>query len=621
MGARASSPLEEAEVALLRAKAAAETTRAAADAARAAADAAATTTRAAAETARASADAAATTTRANADAARATADAAAAASRAVAVAVPLVLSLAAVAALAADFYVHESPSRIRRRMLRTLRVCRLPPSVPAARPALLPVAQAPLTLGLLPRMLLGPTGCGKTTALEGLARGALAAPVPAPTVLVRLRLPSFERAQISEAGADAEAGVAGAGAVSTSSKELMDSAALQFYEQIGFPLRRSLLGSVLSRGFIFRGQLTQAELSTATTLATRARLVSALEMLFSACAQVRDERFAAGLSALDAAPVLLFDEVQDLIKDSRLKRAGGDLIFQTLGTLIVAYAVDRKAVRVAVAGSSAELDFAFGASSAARGNRWDYFTLADPSAEAVTGALEQRGYTSGEARDMIALCGTRLRLLQGPLEKGAAAVRAKDYLVDLAARGRAAISNLFAPLDLASAARLAGVLDGIAAADAGAAGVARPRKSALPAGLREADISSALYVDLGRELFFQSQLHARSWAAHRGEYVAAPLAPTAAAPPAPPGPPTLPGPPPAPAPAPLGPPAPAATQQAAAQPSADQPTTAQPTAAQPTAAQPTSAQPTAAQPTAAQPLSAPPPPSVAPPTAQLPIKR
>ena len=332
----------------------------------------------------------------------------------------------------------------------------------------------------------------------------------------------------------------------------MDSAALQFYEQIGFPLRRSLLGSVFSRGFIFMGQRTQAELAVATMRETRARLVGALEMLFSVCAQVRDERVAAGVPALDAAPVLLFDEVQDLIKDSRLKRAGGDLVFHMLGTLIVAYAVDRKAVRVAVAASSAEPDFAFGASTAARGNRWDYFALADPSAAAVAGALEQRGYTSGEARDMIALCGTRLRLLQGPLEKGSAAVRAADYLAEFAARGHASISNLFEPLDHASAARLAGVLDGIAAADAGAAGSARPKKSALPAGLREADVSSALYVDLARQLFSQSQLQARAWAAHRGAYVAAPLAP--AEPLAPPGPPALPGPPPAPVP--LGPPAP-----------------------------------------------------------------
>ena len=581
MGARASSPLEEAEVALLRAKAAAETTRAAA------------------ETTRATADAAATTT------------------RAVAAVVPVVLTLAAVAALALDFYAHESPSHIRRRMLRTLRVCRLPPSVPAARPALLPVAQAPLTLGVLPRMLLGPTGCGKSTLLEELARGALAAPVPAPTVLVRLRLPSVERAEIAEVGAGADAGSAGAGAILSSSRELMDSAALQFYEQIGFPLRRSLLGSVFSRGFIFMGQRTQAELAVATMRETRARLVGALEMLFSVCAQVRDERVAAGMSALDAAPVLLFDEVQDLIKDSRLKRAGGDLVFHMLGTLIVAYAVDRKAVRVAVAGSSAELDFAFGASTAARGNRWDYFALADPSAAAVAGALEQRGYTSGEARDMIALCGTRLRLLQGPLEKGSAAVRAADYLAEFAARGHASISNLFEPLDHASAARLAGVLDGIAAADAGAAGSARPKKSALPAGLREADISSALYVDLTRQLFFQSQLQARAWAAHRGAYVAAPLA--QAVPLAPPGRPALPGPPPAPVP--LGPPAPppaprpalSAAPLSAAKPTAALPTAAPLTAANPTAALPTAALPTAAQPIAAQPLSALP--------LQLPIKR
>ena len=205
MGASPSSPVPAAEAALFAARAAAETTRAAA------------------ETTRALADAAATKARSDAEITQMYASL-----------VPLAIGLAVVGALAVDFALCESPALIRRRMLRTLRACRLPPSVPAARAPLLPLPQVPLVLGPLPAMLLGPTGCGKSTLLAELARATVAAPKPAPVVLVRLRLPSREHG-----GADDEV---------KSGKVLMDMAAAQFYAQIGYPPRRSLLGSFFARG-------------------------------------------------------------------------------------------------------------------------------------------------------------------------------------------------------------------------------------------------------------------------------------------------------------------------------------------------------------------------------------
>jgi hypothetical protein len=73
------------------------------------------------------------------------------------------------------------------------------------------------------------------------------------------------------------------------------------------------------------------------------------------------------MDPLDAAPMLLFDEVQDLVKDARLARAGGRLILSVLGTLLVSYGVDRRAVRAMVTGSSAEVAFAFEECSPLRG--------------------------------------------------------------------------------------------------------------------------------------------------------------------------------------------------------------------------------------------------------------
>ena len=505
MGAAPSSPVPAAEAALLHARAAAETMRAAADAAAVTTRAAAETTRAAAETTRAAAE----TTRAAADVAatKARADAATAAS--LASLVPLALGLAVVGVLAADFFLRESPALIRRRMLRTLRACRLPPSVPAVRTPLLPVPQAPLFLGGLPTMLLGPTGCGKSTLLAELARATVAAPVPAPVVFVRLRLPSRERRGVDEGA--------------KSAKELMDSAAAQFYAQIGYPPRRSLIGAVLERGFTFMGQHSQAELTASDS---GPRLIGALNVLFSVCAELRDERAAAGASVRDAAPVLLFDEVQDLIKDTRLKAAGGEAVFDALAALIVAHGVDRADVRAVVAGSSAELDFAF-SKTVARGNRWQYYDLADPAPDVVVAQLAKRGYAEADARAMVALCGTRLRLLAQPLMFGTAAVGAAAFLDKAAATGLEAFAKIFRLLDAPSAAELVIVLDAVAAcgapgAPAGEAlhDLAQPTKESLPEAVRDMDMAPILYVDRTSRLYFQSALHANVWARKRGTFAA-----------------------------------------------------------------------------------------------------
>jgi len=287
------------------------------------------------------------------------------------------------------------------------------------------------------------------------------------------------------------------------------------------------VGAALARGFTLQGHFSQAELDASTT-ATGVRLVDALQTLFSVCAELRLERIAAGLSAHDAAPVLLFDEVQDLVKDARLKNAGGELIFHTLATLIIRFGVDSQAVRAVVAGSSAELDFSFNKTTAS-GNRWNYHDLADPAPDVVTAALVARGYTEADARAMVALCGTRLRLLSRPLEFGAADIGAADFLDGAAAAGRAAFVKVTRQLDEPSAAELACVLDAVAACDAGRApsafaeegarpALVRPTTESLPAAARALDLASILYVDRSNQLHFQSVLHANVWAARSAEW-------------------------------------------------------------------------------------------------------
>lgn len=108
-----------------------------------------------------------------------------------------------------------------------------------------------------------------------------------------------------------------------------------------------------------------------------------------------------------------------------------------------------------------------------------------------------------------------------PLVRGAAAVSASTFLAETAKAGRAAFAAFFAPLDAESARQLAGILEAVAAADGGGSGgiaPPRPTKGALPATLQNADLATILYIDSAYNLFFQSQLHARTWAHVRGQY-------------------------------------------------------------------------------------------------------
>lgn len=308
---------------------------------------------------------------------------------------------------------------MRRACRPSLRAGRLPAFVPAKSPVLLPVPNETLVPHILPQLLLGPTGCGKSSLLSTLARQAVTARVPTPTVFLRLRAHGSK-----SSGSSSEA------------KVNMDAAASQLYAQIGFPRRRAHVSSMLARGLTFQGNFNQVAIADSSV-----RLVSALETLFSVCEELRNERVASGIAELDAAPLLLFDEMQDLLKDVRLKAAGGELVFNTLARLIVFYSVDLKAVRVIAAGSSAELMFAF-ENTVAKGSRWRPFLLADPFPDAVTRALEQRSYSSNDARDILALCGTRLRLLS-PVLEGAQTVSAKAFLSSTLAVSRASISHIF----------------------------------------------------------------------------------------------------------------------------------------------------------------------------------
>ena len=400
----------------------------------------------------------------------------------------------------ADWIAHESEWAIKMRMGARLRAGCVSNAAEAPRQPL-PVEGPPPALDFRPTMVVGPTGCGKSTLLATIARRALDDAVP--VALVRMRLPGPEDAAGSLYGqppGSVHGGLDPAGS-------RMKATADYVFKQIAFPLRRAVLQTALDRisSLNVHGAMG-VELTK--TLDARDRLCQALSLLFEVAKEQYHARRAAGVPHEDAAPVLLFDQVQDLIRDDRLAGAGGRFVFNTLAVLLVAYGVDSESVRAAVAGSSALLSVEFD-KTVASGFRWVYYELPDPEADAVLAALRASGYSDDDARSMVALCGTRLRLLADPLKRGAAQLSARAFTSEMTTTAVGNFADLHRSSPPVDRKALAAVLDAALAAEAGRA--APPRLGGRMTEQLAQKASKVLYVKRDRTLTFQSRLHADVW--------------------------------------------------------------------------------------------------------------
>ena len=191
--------------------------------------------------------------------------------------------------LGADYYVHENTAHLERRVAAALRRMQPPPDAAVAMGARLPVPGTPLgrDIGHLPAMVLGPTGCGKSTALIALAREA-AMPangeVGTPTVLIRIRISQDQTVDPSRS---------------------LDATAQAVFSQLGFPLRRAILHN------LFAGQeVSVGGASVLMPTPSSGRLVDALSILFRVSEGIYHERVKSGIPPARAKPLLILDEVQ-----------------------------------------------------------------------------------------------------------------------------------------------------------------------------------------------------------------------------------------------------------------------------------------------------------------------
>ena len=151
---------------------------------------------------------------------------------------------------------------------------------------------------LLPVVLVGPSGCGKSTLLSVIAQECVAAKVP----MLYLSIRAFVGTDIDYLPND-----------QINAVKRMNSIIGRLLTEIGYPICDPLILQFLRNiNFISYGQgIKQAKLPVENDISSR--FEEALTLLLDVYKEVRDERKAKGYSLEKSAPVLLLDEVHDLI--------------------------------------------------------------------------------------------------------------------------------------------------------------------------------------------------------------------------------------------------------------------------------------------------------------------
>jgi hypothetical protein len=113
----------------------------------------------------------------------------------------------------------------------------------------------------------------------------------------------------------------------------------------------------------------------------------------------------------DSGGLIIVDEVLDLLRDDRLKKSGGDRIFNHLATLIVSYMVNFSQVKGAFAGSSNFLNEEFD-KTVACDFRWHKEYISDlPEAYLLDYFTKTNGLELSVAESIVKRCGTRFRII------------------------------------------------------------------------------------------------------------------------------------------------------------------------------------------------------------------
>jgi hypothetical protein len=234
-----------------------------------------------------------------------------------------------------------------------------------------------------PVVLLGPSGCGKSMLLKKIAFDAKKKNIPVALVNFRRIRPRQE-------------------VLNRQQNDLLPIAA-QVMSQIGYPVREPFISTIkniiFNKGFTFDVKQQLA----------RERLEESLDFLFVVSLSLKEET---GIQ-----PILLFDEIQDLMKNIGLRQKGGADIFASVATNLINNGVNSHAIRSAVAGSNTKLarqlhDFKLGPVRTSKFFKQDVdeTTMLNFLKEKKNDAGKQL-YQDKDLHNLVKLCGTRFRNL------------------------------------------------------------------------------------------------------------------------------------------------------------------------------------------------------------------
>ena len=391
-----------------------------------------------------------------------------------------------------DYLTHTFSPYVRWQMKRKLRQGPLESVLPVLPTHEFPALSPSFDSGL-PLIMLGHTGSGKSTVLGHLARDFKRRGVP--VVYVRLRKLG------SEMSSDAF----------RSEAQTFVSMASAVFEAIGYPPRPSLLSRLALLCWSIGRAGVRADDEIEDTREALVHFQHAVSDLFSVCKELYGERMHCSLE--DRAPVILVDELHDLVHNDRMKRIGGELIFRQLAAEFTLNCTDARTVRFCAAASSFALHNEL-SYTVARDFRTLVFTTSDPPAEAVRQRLRAIGFSEATAELIMGTCGTRLRLLSPFLSStSACSMDVAPVLqrhVDLA---RDKIIWLFSLVrrDAEAQRELGLLLDTLCAGGEGSVSGVLPSKLQAVHPLVNPSAAGVLYLDSGNTLVIPSQPYCVAW--------------------------------------------------------------------------------------------------------------
>ena len=375
----------------------------------------------------------------------------------------------------------------------------LPQDPDNAFPAMLPSFESGL-----PVILLGHTGSGKSTLLGRLARDYKHRGVP--VAYVRLR--GLNEGTGVGSGAGSESLVS---STQSDMKTIATSAAAVF-SAIGYPSRPSYLSRMR---LSMDNSALQVNLDSHAANETLHQFHEAVADLFSVCQELYGERSAC--SREDRPPIILIDELHDLVRNEQVKQLGGLIVFQHLAAEFTRSSTDAGTVRFCAAASSFALQSELN-STVASSFRVRPVVTHDPSELAVQERLLAKGFSASQVEQIMGVCGTRLRLLARFLCVDD--VRKLDIAAELKMQMEGASVNIDALFncvegDAQARSALVSLMDRLCAGESGIS------IKALPRNLRKlpGSCNAVIYWASGNKIEIQSQPIRMAWKEMREQFV------------------------------------------------------------------------------------------------------